>query len=189
MKNYFLILFFIFIIWGMGVPPAWADNEPVFDFALLTPESPEDRQYLGLPDSGPTFLLSQLDTPIILIEIFSMYCPICQREAATVNRLFDLIQADKQLNGRVKILGIGAGNSDFETGFFRSTYQIPFPLVSDRNFMIHKKVGEVGTPHFFGLHLQPGNRIELFFTHSGAVEDPKKFLNRLKKSSGMETTP
>ncbi len=67
-------------------------GEPALDFSLSAPERDVHRQYLGL-ENGEPFVLGQIKADIIIIEIFSMYCPICQREAANVNTLFSLIQA------------------------------------------------------------------------------------------------
>ncbi len=157
----------------------------VFDFTLPTPVAKNDRTYLGVPDAD-RFSLGQVDAPIILIEIFSMYCPICQREAKNVNQLFDLITKDAKLGTHIKMIGIGAGNSGFEVDFFRSNYKIAFPMVSDADFVIHKKVGEVGTPHFFGLRVLPDNRTELFFTHSGPITSPKAFFEQFKEAIGRK---
>ncbi len=171
--------------------PAMALSEsktPVFDFTLPTPGAQNDRTYLGVPDAD-RFVLGQVGAKIILIEIFSMYCPICQREAKNINQLFDLITKDARLGIQIKVIGIGAGNSGFEVEFFRSNYKIVFPMVSDENFIIHKKVGEVGTPHFFGLRVLPDNRTELFFTHSGPIKSPKAFWEQLKEAIGQKGTP
>jgi peroxiredoxin len=155
----------------------------VFDFELPLPQSSEDNAYLGAGDGRGTFLPGQVKARVLLIQIFSMYCPICQREAAVTNQLFKAIRSDKDMSRQIKMIGIGAGNSDFEVAFFKSTYGIEFPLFSDPKFIIHRKVSEVGTPHFFGLRL---NRElpELVFSHSGPIKDPDLFLSRLKKASG-----
>ena len=49
------------------------------DIRLEAPATPEERAYLGFTDSGsfnPTTIAGRL----LVIEIFSMYCPHCQRE-------------------------------------------------------------------------------------------------------------
>lgn len=157
-----------------------------FSFKLSISDRPGELSYLGLPKDVQEFSLDQIDAKIVLIEIFSMYCPICQREAAPINELFQRIQQDNYLGDRVRVIGIGAGNSDFETQFFKSNYAIPFPLFSDADFVIHKQVNEVGTPHFFGLHIIPGETPRLFFPHAGPIKDLQVFINNFKNAARQE---
>lgn len=159
-------------------------------FTLPAPEDPSHASYLGL-DTDP-FLLSQVEAKVLIIEIFSMYCPICQREAADVNKLYDLIQNNPKLKNQVKLIGIGAGNSAYEVEFFKDNYKIQFPLFSDGKFVIHKRIGEVGTPHFIGLTLSQKKGkdkkkgFEIFYSQSGEISDPAQFLETLIKASGQK---
>lgn len=159
------------------------EGEPKLDFSLSVPENENHRQYLGL-GSETSFVLKQIKANIVIIEIFSMYCPICQREAANINTLFSLIQALPSQGKNVKLLGIGAGNSAFEVEFFRKKYTIEFPLFSDCDFVIHKKIGEVRTPHFFGLKRNEKGDLDLFYSGPGNAPHPEVFLERLLKKAG-----
>ena len=163
-------------------------NKPLkmnLNFSLPAPKDAFQRSYLGLDTLDP-FLLNQIQAKILIIEIFSMYCPICQREAADVNKLFELIQKNPKLNNLVRLIGIGAGNSAYEVNFFKENYQIEFPLFSDTKFVIHKKIGEVGTPYFIGLKLDKTQGLEIFYSQSGEITDPDKFLEMLVKASGLK---
>jgi protein-disulfide isomerase len=51
---------------------------------LLVPENPAEKTYLGLTKSGE-FSVRDIDADVVIIEVFSMYCPICQGEAPKVN--------------------------------------------------------------------------------------------------------
>ena len=157
-------------------------GEPAPDFSLSAPERDVHRQYLGL-ENGEPFVLGQIKADIIIIEIFSMYCPICQGEAAKVNTLFSLIQALPSQGKRVRLVGIGVGNSAFEVDFFRKKYVIDFPLFSDGNFVIHKKIGEVRTPHFFGLKRNEKGDLDLFYSGPGDAAHPEVFLKSLLKKA------
>lgn len=158
------------------------------DFTLPKPESADHCQYLGL-SSNEAFSIGQIRAPFVLVQIFSMYCPICQREAKTVNRLYDRIRADESLKGRIRLIGIGAGNTEFEVDFYRKTYDIQFPLFSDGDFTIHKQVGEKGTPYFIGAKILPDQTLDIVFTHSGDIKDPDGFLDRLAQQAGLKGAP
>ena len=154
------------------------------DFSLPVPADLSHITYLGL-EAKDNFFLEEIKSKILIIEIFSMYCPICQREAANVNKMFELIQKNPTYRDQVKLIGIGAGNSAFEVAFFKENYEIKFPLFSDTKFVIHKKIGEKGTPFFIGLKPTKDKGVEIFFTFSGAIKDPDQFLKTLLKSSGL----
>ena len=156
------------------------------NFSLPVPEDAAHVRYLRLEGRGEPFALNQIQAKILIIEIFSMYCPICQREAADINSLFEMIQANPSLKDQVKLIGIGAGNSAFEVDFFQQNYQIQFPLFSDTNFEIHKRIGEVGTPHFIGLKPHKNKGLEIFYSQSGEIKDPRVFLETLIQASGLK---
>ena len=95
------------------------------------------------------------------------------------------MQARKDLKNKIKLIGIGAGNSDFEVNFFRKKYEIPFPLFSDEEYSIHKTVGEVRTPYFIGVRLKSDGSSEVFYSKLGGFKDADKFLELMVKLSGL----
>jgi len=155
------------------------------DFNLTAPKDASHRSYLGFETLEP-FTLNKIQAKILIIEIFSMYCPICQREAANVNKLFKLIQKNPKYKNKIKLIGIGAGNSAYEVNFFKKNYKIKFPLFSDTKFVIHKKIGEVGTPHFIGLIPNKNKVLEIFYSKSGEFTGPEEFLKIIIKASGLK---
>ena len=169
-------------------PGLCQDNEKRLDFTLEAPADDVHKRYLGL-STDERFSLGQINAQVVIIEIFSMYCPVCQREAANVNALFGLIQNNSTLKEKVKLIGIGAGNSSFEVDFFKEKYSIEFPLFSDSDFSIHKKIGEVRTPHFFGLAIEKKGQYSVFYSQAGEVADPERFLEILLKNSGVTQQP
>jgi len=164
------------------------ENAIKMDFLLPAPITEIHKQYLGL-SSDKDFSLGQIKAQVAIIEIFSMYCPICQRGAEGVNALFRLIQSKPALKDKIKLMGIGVGNSIFEVDFFREKYSIEFPLFSDSNFLIHKKIGEVRTPHFFGLALQGNGDVKVFYSKTGEFSSPESFLQTILKESGIKEQP
>lgn len=153
------------------------------DFMLSTKNSGE-KSYLGV-GSGP-FRVSDIKSNLVVVEIFSMYCPHCQKDAPNVNQLYNKIESDPALKGRIKIIGIGAGNSQLEVDTFRQRYKVPFPLFPDKDFKIHDMMGQPRTPFFIVLKLQPGTKERIIATHLGPYESPDQFLNTVLKPALKE---
>ena len=96
------------------------------------------------------------------------------------------IEKDEKLKGRVKLIGIGVGNSTFEVGFFKKKYEIHFPLFPDGDFSIHKKIGEVRTPYFIGIKLAGNGEDTIFYSRLGGPKDSRQFLENLLQGSGLK---
>jgi peroxiredoxin len=187
------MLWLALLAWGMilcGPAAGRAAGTPQVggqlpDFTLGVPKDAAEKTYLGLSGSG-AFKIPQIRAQIVVVEIFSMYCPYCQKEAPNVNRLYEKIEADPALRGKIKLLGIGVGNSAFEVGVFRKKYSIPFPLFPDGDFVLHKLLGEVRTPYFIGVKIGPDGSHQVIHSRLGAFESVDKFLDEIVKTSGMK---
>jgi len=144
-----------------------------------SPENLADKKYLGLKD-GPKFKLSQIETKYLLIEIFSMYCPICQRDAKSVNQLYDLVQTVPGLRENVRIVGIGTGNTPYEVNVFKKKFNVSFPLVADDNFVVQKALShDIRTPTFLLGKLSGDGKLIIVFTKVGEIKDAGEFLKAL----------
>ena len=166
-----------------GEPPAVGGRLP--DLVLPVPQDQAEKAYLGLK-TGETFRIPQIAADVVIVEIFSMYCPHCQKEAPRINELYDLVSKQANRRSRIKMIGIGAGNSEFETKVFKDQYQVPFPLLPDVDFTIHKLVGEVRTPYFIAVEIRSDGWNRVLYSRVGGIEDPQKFLDfLLKEVSGQ----
>jgi len=152
---------------------------------LAVPDDAAHKKYLGLSGSG-TFDIPDIAAHVVIVEIFSMYCPHCQKEAPAVNELYRIIENNPMARGKVKLIGIGAGNSPFEVDYFRETYAVPFPLFPDKDYAIHDRIGGVRTPFFYGVAITKGKPAEIFFTYEGKFETADSFLELILKESGLK---
>ena len=160
-----------------------AVGTPFPDVPLIGPVSPELAASLGLASqTGPT-PVNKIRADVLVVEIFSMYCPFCQREAPAINALHSLIEK-QGLSGRIKFIGIGAGNSDTEVAIFRKKFNVPFALFSDAAFAVHQRIGQVGTPFFYVLRQKPAG-YEIVMTHLGVIHSPSDFLAALTAKAGL----
>lgn len=175
---------------GLAVqPPPVGGQLP--DFELTIPADVNDKAYLDLPANmlyfgKGTFKVPQIKAPVVILQVFSMYCPHCQDDAPNVNALYKLIEKNPATKGKIKIIGIGAGNNPYEVGIFKKRYQIPFALFPDADFSIHKKLGEVRTPYFIVIMIQPEGSHKVVYSHLASFGDPDQFLNTVVKLTNLK---
>lgn len=165
------------------VPPSKGDRLPAI--SLPIPKNPEEKTYLGLSGSG-SFQIPQIKATVVIIEIFSMYCPYCQKDAPGVNELYHLIENHQDYKNKIKLIGIGAGNSSYEVEIFKKTYGIPFPLFSDKDFNLHKAFGEVRTPYFMVIKNHEDGAHQIVHTQLGNYPGAGSFLEIVLQASGLK---
>lgn len=186
------ILFAVMIIFFIGLtgaalaankPPQKGKGLPTIN--LPVPKNPDEINYLGIPGTG-TFKIAQIKAKVVIVEIFSMYCPYCQKDAPGINELYRLIESKPDIKNKIKIIGIGAGNSSYEVEVFRKTYNVPFPLFPDKDFTIHKAYGEVRTPYFMVVKINEDGTHQIVHTQLGEYPGAEPFLELVLKSSGLK---
>jgi peroxiredoxin len=161
-------------------PPAEGAVLP--DFKLPVSPLAEENQYLGVGQAG-SFGLDQVGADIVILEIFNMYCPHCQKEAPNINQLYGIISGRGDHGGKIKILGIGAGNSPFEVKTFKKAFDVPFPLFPDEDFAVHHLLGEVRTPYFVVIRINPDGSHKVLYSRVGSIGEPQKFLQLILNES------
>ncbi len=187
-KQIALIMLLVFLalpalLFAQTQPPRVGAALP--DLKIQKPADSAGLKYLGLSGSG-TFAVDQVRAQALIIQIFSLYCPYCQKDAPNMNRFFGLIEGNPRLRGKIKILGIGAGNTQFEVNTFKKKYKVEFALVPDGDFKIHKIIGEVRTPYFIIVKLDGPKKREVVYSRLGVREDVEAFLAETVRLTGIQ---
>ena len=190
MKKFLYGFIMVVSIMAFGQAISAADRTPAAgelfpDIALAMPEKSIQKEYLGLKGNG-SFRLSQIKAELLIIEIFSMYCPYCQKEAPNVNELYRIISSREDIKDKIKIIGIGAGNTPLEVDVFRKQYTVEFPLFSDESFSVHTATGGVRTPYFFVIRTSAGEPGVIVYSNVGTLHDPGQFLDLIMKKSSLK---
>lgn len=162
----------------LAAPTAMA--EPFPDLTATGQLTEEHRAYLGV--DSDTVRIADIKADFLVVEAFSMYCPICQRDAPRVNLVYDKIQ-EMGLGDSIKFVGLGQGNTQFEVTFYQRKYEVPFPLFQDQDYVIHKALGELGTPTFYVLKMG-GPQPEVLFMKTGEAKDAAWLLDTILKATG-----
>jgi len=148
--------------------------------------SPQHAAYLGLPEGATSFRLSQIKAELVLVEIFSMYCPRCQAAAPKLNRVFERLKTSP-LGGSLKFVALGAGNTPFEVDYFCKKHHASMPMFPDTDYTLHATFGNVGTPSFYVLRALPGGKgLKVLFAHEGQPESEDAFLDQIRRAATQQ---
>ena len=179
----FIVSFFITIT---SIAATKSDVEWLTDITLTVPANKDYIRYLGLKgEPGTEFKLGDIDADILVIELFSMYCPHCQKAAPTVNELYKKMEQMTRPDLKLVIIGIGASNTSLEVDTFRQGFDIAFPLFPDPDLHIYHALKGTGTPTFIGIK-KDGDRSVIFSRQTGRFRDHSEFLDNLLNRSGLK---
>lgn len=153
------------------------------DISFTGPLTDKEAKDLGVGAGGKPFTLQQIKAQAVILVVFSMYCPFCQREAPELNTMHALLKS-KGLSGKIRLVGLGAGNSPFEVNVFREKFSTPFPLIPDQDFTAYKQLGQVGTPFYYVLKRQKDGFV-IVDTQLGCVTSAEAFINAALEKTGL----
>ena len=152
---------------------------PFPDLLFTQSLSREDQNYLGLPPKK-VFSFREITGNLILVEFLSTYCINCQRQAPIFNEVYSSIERDSRLKGKVKMIGIAAGNNTTEVEIFKTAYRIPYPILSDARFDAHTAVGSPRTPFSIWVRRDAQRNSIVVSTHLGLIESVKSTLDETR---------
>ena len=119
----------------------------------LSKPTTEAAAYLGIQAQTENVFLSDVNSPVLLVHLFDMYCTVCQQHAPEVNRLYRMVQ-NSPIKNRVRFIGIGKGNTAIEAEIYQDRYAIEFPLFPDADKSRTKLLGVDYTPNFVIVDLK-----------------------------------
>jgi peroxiredoxin len=116
--------------------------------SLPAPEDAGDKAYLGLATNARTFSLYDVQADVLVVEVFSPYCPHCQATAPKLNDVVRRVRAAGYPR-EVRFLGVAIDVSDFVIQRFRNTYDLSFPVLSDPDQEFAHALEARSIPYFF----------------------------------------
>ncbi len=170
-------------VFAEGSFPVKGGNLP--GIRLPVPKDSNEKKYLGLSGEG-FFKIPEIKSKGVLIKIFNLYCPICQSTVAAMTEIYRQIENNRDLSGKLKLIGIGAGNSPLEIEVFKHNYNVPFPIFPDENFKIHQALGEVKIPFFIAVRIDGGRPPEIVETHWGGFTDARALSDLMIEAYGIK---
>lgn len=176
------LVFSVFTVSAETGPPEKGGMLP--QITLSAPADPGQQAYLGVTGKK-SFTAPQIKAEVVIIEIYSMYCPFCQAEAPLINELYTKIQQNGKLRDKIKLIGIAAGNSEFEVDIYREKYNVKFPLFEDNDYTIHKALGEVRTPYFIGVKINKDGTHSVIYSRLGSIKNTDEFIALITQAAGL----
>lgn len=171
------------LTWADNPPPKKGGKLPAINLPI--PKNPNERQYLGLKGKG-YFKINQIKAEAVIITILNLYCPSCHSTAPAINELYHRIENNPDLQSRMKLIGIGVGNSPYEVEALKEAYNLSFPIFPDKDFNIHKILGEVRTPFFIAVKMNGDGAHEVVHTQLGGFNEAGPFLIQLLEAYGLK---
>ncbi len=165
-----------------------SSGEQFPEVLLPAPIDPVQRSYLGLLDNQP-FTLQQIEGRIALVEVLNVHCPHCIEQTKPYNDLHEMIEADPETRGKIKMIGIAVANDDEAIDDFIVIFGVHYPIISDHNFKLHSALRAGQTP--FSLYLlrdQPEGSFVVTDTHLGNDFKMNELFDYLKDLLTMKTS-
>ena len=151
-------------------------------YTFPPPPSSQDLTYLGLTEQKP-FSLGDVQAELIVLELLNIYCTSCQKQAPIYNEIFDLVEKDPIMKGKVKWMGVGIGNNANEVEFFRKSKGITFPIFTDTQFKLYEAIGGPGgirTPFTILVRKDEKGRGIVVDSHIGFRRDKDEIVEGIK---------
>ncbi|MCF8041862.1 MAG: redoxin domain-containing protein [Desulfarculaceae bacterium] len=156
---------------------------------LVVLNKASDRAYLGLTHTHPSFALEDVAADFLFVELYNELCYGCLKEVASYNALFEEIESDPALKGRLKMLGLGVGSLNREVKRFRRQKKVAFPLFADKGREVFHCLGEPELPVAYLIQRTGNRRWKIISMLAGHIGDTKAVLGRIKAALAAAAAP
>ncbi|MFC1591490.1 peroxiredoxin family protein [Thermodesulfobacteriota bacterium] len=182
------------LLWRPGVLPATAGKvigkgDPVPRIAIDQKHlSSNDLGYLGISTTETIFRffkqndisLDNINGDVIVLEFLNTHCVTCQAQSHIMNQVYQIIAETGDLQKRIKLLGIAAGNSGNEVKRFRKRRKVPFPIMPDPDFEAYDAMGPPGGTPYTVLIRNRNNRLVVSYAHRGLSDSTEHLCNKIR---------
>lgn len=94
-----------------------------------------------------------------------------------MNDFYQLVQS-RGFSGRVRVLGIGVGDTPKEVTVFKEKFGLPFPVFPDRSGSFSRQFGKIKVPNVIVLKRRLGH-FEVVYQESSLPDNPGQFLAKV----------
>jgi thiol-disulfide isomerase/thioredoxin len=160
-----------------------AESEPkagmsIGNVSFSAPISAEDATYLGLAKPAP-FTLSDIKAPYVLVESFNTTCPHCMAQAPVLNTLYNKVNSDPSLKGKVKFLSVAQGQDQGPASMWKKFKSVPFAVVPDPDSKLGKAMNF--SPYPVSLLVDKSGKV--LWAHVGSFESANEAFTAIKKAA------
>jgi thiol-disulfide isomerase/thioredoxin len=142
---------------------------------FAAPMNAADAAYLGLAKPEP-FTLKDVKSPYVLVEQFNTTCPHCMHEAPFLNQLFERVQQDPDLKGKLKFMGVAQSGDTGPATAWKVMQKVPFAIIPDPNSTLGKALNF--TPYPVTMLVDKSGKI--VWVQVGAFDDVDEVFQGIK---------
>ncbi|MGA1823389.1 MAG: TlpA family protein disulfide reductase [bacterium] len=147
------------------------DHFPAMRFDLTLQKM--SSHYFGIK-KAKEIDISEINAQVLIVEVLSVYCVSCMSQTAYDRELFSMILTNEKTAGKVKMIGVAAGNNLREVNNFIEEFSVPYPVFPDYKFFHYDMVGQVRTPFKLFLLKKRDKGFEVVKTEAGLNENVKE---------------
>ncbi len=149
---------------------------PFSEIELRTQDGEEDSHYLGHAEKS--FRAQDIEAELLVVHVFSLYCTLCQQDAPNVNMFYKTL-GEKNLNDRIKMIGIAVKDSRSEADLFKKKFRLGYPVFPDEDMTIAFSLNVQKTPTLVSLIKNQQGSWETIDFREGALHETDSFLELL----------